>query len=309
MDTTVIEEILENIGTVPNAVKRNLELMRELDARVASTLSAAQKEERAVLTKAQKECSSSSTSVASALGSEGRSLVASIAKKRRHCDDLSDEKVGVAEQTVKLLGRHLDAVGRELSALSAHLRATGEFEASGAKPGDEVAIRMEDSSWILARVVKFRAESSAYDVADADDERKVYQLPEARVVPLTEGHRAAPHALAPVASVLSTVVSSGGGHDNKGAGSISGGGGSGGGAGEGTSRDGQAHVVKLAKGDEVFAIYPDTTSFYPAVVSVPPRRAIAANTICHVQFNDDADESGLNPDRPVALKYILRPVV
>lgn len=289
-DTTVIEEILESITTVPYAVKRHFELMRELDSRVTTLLNELADDETAVVTLAAKE---NGTSIAAGLGDHGKAALKAIAKKRRLCDDLTDEKISIAEQTLQILHRHVDVVGSELSALSAHLHATGEFESSGsARPGDEVAIRLDDGEcWILARVVKFRAEASIYDVADADDERKIYQLPEAKVVPLSDSSGrssvAAPHALAPVASVLSSVVDK----------SIPG------------MESSGPNLVKLAKGDEVFAIYPDTTSFYPAVVSIPPRRAIASNAICHVQFNDDADDSGLNPDRPVALKYILRPVV
>mmetsp|Transcript_5136 Transcript_5136/g.7654 ORF Transcript_5136/g.7654 Transcript_5136/m.7654 type:complete len:178 (-) Transcript_5136:594-1127(-) len=176
-------------------------------------------------------------------------------------------------------------MSKELAALSNHLHATGEFESSGAaRPGDDVAIRLEDtgidSQWILARVVQFRPESATYEVADADDENNVFDLPETDVVPLVDsigrGSVAMPHALSPVCSVLAL--------DNSGS------------------------EYRISKGDDVFAIYPDTTSFYAAVVSAPPRGR--SSNVCHVQFNDDADpETGLNPDRAIPLKYILRPVV
>ena len=291
MDATVIEDILEGIGNVPNALKRNMELMRELDCRVAGLLTEVAEAEAEVKTRV-KNLSPSSKSVAAALGVDGREALKVIAKKRRVCDDLCDEKIAIAEQTLSMVVGHVDTVTTELSVLSAHLHATGEFESGGsARPGDEVAMKLDDQDcWILARVTKFKAETSVYEVCDADDERKTYQLPEARVVPLgpasssnaaTEtslrGSVAAPHALAPVASVLAL--------DNAGA------------------------EIKLNKGDEVFAIYPDTTSFYSAVVSIPPRRSVGNNAICHVHFNDDADETGVTPDRPVALKYILRNVI
>lgn len=50
---------------------------------------------------------------------------------------------------------------------------------------------------------------------------------------------------------------------------------------------------KLVRGEEVFAVYPDTTSFYPASVSQAPRRTVAGQepTVI-VQFHGDADDSG-----------------
>lgn len=50
---------------------------------------------------------------------------------------------------------------------------------------------------------------------------------------------------------------------------------------------------KLSKGETVFALYPDTTSFYPAVVSHAPRRtAMGAEPSVVVQFSGDEDENG-----------------
>lgn len=51
---------------------------------------------------------------------------------------------------------------------------------------------------------------------------------------------------------------------------------------------------KLSKGETVFALYPDTTSFYPAVVTHAPRRtAMGAEPSVIVQFSGDEDASGL----------------
>ena len=67
--------------------------------------------------------------------------------------------------------------------------------------------------------------------------------------------------------------------------------------------------ARLTKGEEVLAVYPDTTSFYTATVTQPPRRGGAAGpTCCCVQFVDDADETGITPDRQVPLRYVIRPV-
>lgn len=282
VSTTVIEDMLESIGNVPNSVKRNFELMRELDSEMSTVLEEVNDAEAAVLAAVKRKLGATPTpkSIASVVE---KGVLEAIAKKRRKCDDLQDEKILIAEQTSEMVAGHVEQMNSELASLSAHLHATGEFESSSAaRPGDEVAIRLEDDNdaWILARVVRYKPDSAHYDVADADDDRKVYELPETRVVPLTDsggrnGGVAPPHALAPVASVLATLDGSAGG-DNK-----------------------------ISKGDEVFAVYPDTTSFYPATISRPPRRG-GDSGVCHVQFNDDADETGLNPDRVVPLKYVIR---
>lgn len=50
---------------------------------------------------------------------------------------------------------------------------------------------------------------------------------------------------------------------------------------------------KLCKAETVFALYPDTTSFYPATVSAAPRRsAMGAEPSVIVQFNGDEDLTG-----------------
>lgn len=75
---------------------------------------------------------------------------------------------------------------------------------------------------------------------------------------------------------------------------------------------------RIAKGEQVFAVYPDTTSFYPAVVTSVPRKSAgsvaatgpaAAALVCTVQFVDDVDESlgpGITPDRQVPLRHLFR---
>uniref|UniRef100_A0A7S2W6R2 SGF29 C-terminal domain-containing protein n=1 Tax=Rhizochromulina marina TaxID=1034831 RepID=A0A7S2W6R2_9STRA len=77
-----------------------------------------------------------------------------------------------------------------------------------------------------------------------------------------------------------------------------------------------AHIIrleqlKLSKGEEVLAVYPDTTSFYPAIVTSVSRKmggALAGDSsFCTVQFHDDEDDSGINPDRSVKILHIIRP--
>jgi hypothetical protein len=68
-------------------------------------------------------------------------------------------------------------------------------------------------------------------------------------------------------------------------------------------------MFNFTQGEEVYAVYPDTTSFYPGVINSAPRRNMANRSptlYCAVQFVDDFDESGATPDRLVPANYIFR---
>ena len=84
------------------------------------------------------------------------------AEKRRRCDGLFEEAIEVARQTEVAVARHIDHIDGELANLSQHLHATGEFENAGAaRPGDEVAVRLDDydkEAWVLGRVVRYRSD-------------------------------------------------------------------------------------------------------------------------------------------------------
>lgn len=64
---------------------------------------------------------------------------------------------------------------------------------------------------------------------------------------------------------------------------------------------------KLSKGDAIFAVYPDTTSLYPATVTTVPKRASNnGETFVMVQFKDDSDEFGITHEKAIPLKYIMK---
>lgn len=51
---------------------------------------------------------------------------------------------------------------------------------------------------------------------------------------------------------------------------------------------------KLSKGDQVFALYPDTTIFYPAlIIQAPKRSLVSAESVVVVQFIGDEDATGI----------------
>jgi SAGA-associated factor 29 len=71
---------------------------------------------------------------------------------------------------------------------------------------------------------------------------------------------------------------------------------------------GQADTQKkLSKGETVFALYPDTTIFYPAtIIQVPKRSAKKSEAIVTVQIIGDEDADGIAPLLSIPLKYVVR---
>jgi SGF29 tudor-like domain len=64
---------------------------------------------------------------------------------------------------------------------------------------------------------------------------------------------------------------------------------------------------KLAKGEAVMAVYPETTSFYPATVVQAPRKApLGTEPTVVVQFNGDQDENGVTPHRTIPVRQVFR---
>jgi SAGA-associated factor 29 len=70
-------------------------------------------------------------------------------------------------------------------------------------------------------------------------------------------------------------------------------------------------ITNLRRGDRILAVFPETTSFYPAVVAKNPKpsgnvqQAGAAWDVI-VKFDDDEDVSGKNPARRVPARFVLR---
>jgi len=65
-------------------------------------------------------------------------------------------------------------------------------------------------------------------------------------------------------------------------------------------------IDKLSRGDLIYAVYPDTTSFYQAGVTSPPKRVSGGGSFVTVHFVDDADEHGITHDKAVLLKHVMR---
>ncbi|VEU34549.1 unnamed protein product [Pseudo-nitzschia multistriata] len=67
-------------------------------------------------------------------------------------------------------------------------------------------------------------------------------------------------------------------------------------------------MKNLRIGDVVFAVYPDTTSFYQGTIAQPPRKAAGGGMFVMVTFVDDEDAAtGKTLDKAVLLKHVMPP--
>eukprot|EP01041_Mallomonas_annulata_P012897 gene12897-27210_t len=242
---TFLEEFLQSIELLPNDVRRNFELMRELDRDSIEAIRELTETEKKCMQKLSKrkdkeEHSHQSQDLLETINFE------EIKTKRQRAKQKTGEKISIAEQTLELVESRLRKLDTDLAYFETILRASGEFESGYAESGQDVAIKPDvyEDLWILGRVITYHQDTGMYEIADV--------------------------------SVLDTAD----------------------------------RERKLAKGEEVIAVYPDTTSFYPATVSQAPRRtSVGVEPTLTVQFHGDADEMGLTPHRIVPLKYVTRPPV
>ena len=65
-------------------------------------------------------------------------------------------------------------------------------------------------------------------------------------------------------------------------------------------------VDRLARGDIIYAVYPDTTSFYQATIVQGPRKVPGGESFVMVNFKDDGDENGITHDKAVPMQHVMR---
>ncbi|OEU14692.1 hypothetical protein FRACYDRAFT_188007 [Fragilariopsis cylindrus CCMP1102] len=64
----------------------------------------------------------------------------------------------------------------------------------------------------------------------------------------------------------------------------------------------------IRSGDVVFAVYPDTTSFYQGTIAQQPRKAAGGGMFVTITFLDDEDAAtGETHDKAVLLKHVMSP--
>ena len=151
------------------------------------------------------------------------------------------------------------------------LKSAGEFQAPGsAKPNDLAAIQVTVGSpdWILAKVIKHDVRTGMYELADEDTESNKGTL----VFSVGFDWFMQENALPQLYMFLTFLLLL-------------------------TSRlvfslpEEQVVILNplksLSRGDIVFAVYPDTTSFYQATVVQAPRKVGGGGSFVMVHFIDD----------------------
>lgn len=68
-------------------------------------------------------------------------------------------------------------------------------------------------------------------------------------------------------------------------------------------------IRNLRVGDSIYAVYPDTTAFYPGTISQGPRKiaGVGGGSFVMVSFVDDHDEHGITHDKAIMVKHIMPP--
>mmetsp|Transcript_31988 Transcript_31988/g.41117 ORF Transcript_31988/g.41117 Transcript_31988/m.41117 type:complete len:260 (+) Transcript_31988:65-844(+) len=249
--TVFLEDYLEHITTLPNEIRRNLELMRDLDKESSKVSKDLEDSEKKIVSDIKRKGNKQKGNAIE----EGlfAAPLEDIQIKRQKVQQTADEKVQIAGQMIADCDIYMEKLDGELAKFEEFLRTSGDFSTSAASPGDQMAAKPDDE-WILTRVKEYNIQTGMYTLIDVDEPSKYYTVPE-QLTMVLEGER-------------------------------------------------------IGKGEEVYAVYPDTTSFYPGIItSVPRRNAAQMGSLamyCAIQFVDDFDETGATPDRLVPMNYIFR---
>mmetsp|Transcript_17286 Transcript_17286/g.19949 ORF Transcript_17286/g.19949 Transcript_17286/m.19949 type:complete len:293 (-) Transcript_17286:55-933(-) len=280
-DETYLESFIEQIQTLPSELRRNLELMKDLDKSCSTLAGELRQTQDEYVSRSQAKIlqlevgeTPDGQPGVKVLGNSNdiitpttEELLSFIREKKtlRKIKSMeisavqqAEEKVAIAEQTYSIIESTVKHLDRDIAKFETTLKSAGDFRVAGsAKPNDLAAIQVVPNStdWILAKVISHDLESGMYRLSDEDVEskHKVFHLPESQVVVLS------------------------------------------------------GNTEKLSRGDIVYAVYPDTTSFYQAAVVQPPKRVTGSGgSFVMVNFVDDADEQGITHDKAVMLKHVMR---
>jgi len=275
--SNVLEDALDRVFQLPVDTKRLLALLRDLDAKSAKDADA--------LERLQAEHLELLRAGAAADPDRVEAVASGLAAAKRRLDQKLEERVAIAQQQHEVADRHVERLTRDAQALESELRHSGELD----DRMEEVEVALPPQDALLPGALV-----AAATTTDESSEPPLWIL--ARVVEATGRDRVVVADADPentesryTLSRKNIVVL----------------------AGEGEEDVVQARARLGPRGRRVMAIYPDTTSFYPATLSSLPQvtpadsrdSQFAGKLSCVVQFNDDEDVSGKNPKRTVLCKH------
>ena len=231
-------------------------------------------------------------------------LTARRGDEQKSCLQKADEKVAVAQQAYEMIDAQMQRLDTDICSMEKilqvgccfALRATivltvrtnptymiqamGEYETvvvTTTKPTDLAACQVSPGSeWILAKIIEFDDVNGTYKLADEDMESNkgtngMYTCTDEKINILafsSASFRSVFDLPEQQVVVLSSISE------------------------------------RLQKDDKIYAVYPDTTSFYPATVSQAPKKG---NPTVVVNFADDADELGITHDKTVHIQHVMPP--
>ena len=123
---TYLEEFLESIQTLPAEIKRNLDLMRELDGAFNKMNNHLATMHDSYLKKAKKRHQGKALHDPLQMVEASKALE-EIRKIERSCTDKAAEKVAIAMQTYDAVDRHINRLDNKLKQFEGQLRSQGEF--------------------------------------------------------------------------------------------------------------------------------------------------------------------------------------
>lgn len=130
-----LEDYLDHIATLPNEIKRNLELMRNLDKDGSKVSKDLDETEKKFLSDIKKKGSRKAQAIQDGAYDE---IVEEIKTKRQKSQQIADEKVQIAEQMTADCDIYIDKLDGELAKFEEFLRTSGEFSTTAAAPGEQV---------------------------------------------------------------------------------------------------------------------------------------------------------------------------
>mmetsp|Transcript_9096 Transcript_9096/g.13616 ORF Transcript_9096/g.13616 Transcript_9096/m.13616 type:complete len:272 (+) Transcript_9096:121-936(+) len=264
------EDILESTNPIRNEVHRNFSLIRILDKQTRIITIELAEAERHFIEEASKNKAAGLSNDPSKI-EESRRAMELIKRKRMRCQQLADEKIAIAQQTSLDVENHLSRVNQELAAMERSRKASNLGQKANS-PAIQNSSRFQYCQQSAVKgdevAVKPIADDTLWVLARVKDFDSSTNV----YTVIDEDD------ISKIYEVdENNIVILG------------------------------SSAVKYSKGEDVLAVYPDTTSFYKAVVTQPPRRSAQYHsTSASVQFADDADERGVTPHRIVPAKHIMK---
>jgi len=295
-DETYLEAIVEQVlSSFPYSLKRHMDLIQDLDQSCQEHATQMHELHQAYLNQAEAkvlQCpvvqdadGSLGISVAANDGSEAIIVPTTdewmeytfdedkwrkIHQVQSECLQKAEEKVAVSQQAVDLIDSIIDRLDADIEAMEPILG--GYYENSNL--ANELAACQVGTEWILAKVIEYDPKTGQYKLADEDVESQKGTLVGCMLlysccISLTRF--AVFHLPETKVQLL-------------------------------------RGVDRLTKGDIIYAVYPDTTSFYQAsVVQGVRRQQNNPQQFVMVNFMDDSDEFGITHDKAVLMQHVMLP--